>query len=107
MPAQSTRYGDPTAGFSDDLKDRAPQQQFDRIATRTTDKLRTVAGQAEHFANRLSKQGRAAGGKVQNVAGKLQGCRRQIDKGPTGGDACHGSRSGARPRSTVEILNSS
>jgi ElaB/YqjD/DUF883 family membrane-anchored ribosome-binding protein len=72
MPAQSTPYGGQAAGSADDLKEKATDQ-FDRIAARTTDKLREMADQAEHYANRVSEQGREVGDKVQEVAGNLKG----------------------------------
>jgi ElaB/YqjD/DUF883 family membrane-anchored ribosome-binding protein len=56
---------------------RKPLTSSRRSPTRPPTKFRDVAGQAEHFANRVAEQGREVGDKVQEVAGNLKGA---VDK---------------------------
>lgn len=76
MPAQTTPSRDQATGAAHDLKEKATQQ-FEKLADKATDTFRDVADQAEHFAGRVTEQGREAGEKVQEVAGNLKGA---VDK---------------------------
>jgi ElaB/YqjD/DUF883 family membrane-anchored ribosome-binding protein len=74
--AQSAPSHGPASPVSQDLKQRATDQ-FERMAERASDQFRNIADQAEHMANRAGEQGRAAGQRMQEVAGNFKGA---VDK---------------------------
>jgi len=74
--AQSAPPRGQTTPTGQDLKQKATDQ-FERLAERATDQFRTMADQAEQVANRAGEQGRAAGQRMQEVAGNFKGA---VDK---------------------------